>query len=943
MSEHHAEPPPAVVTEPLGVQYATGPLLGKGGFAICHEAELLENEKPTGQVFALKIVRTKMQNPKLTQKFVTELQIHSKLAHPNIVLFHRAFSLAESTYVVLSVCSNGSLADLLKRRKFLTMPEIRRILIQISGAVKYLHHRNIVHRDLKTGNLFLDENMNVKVGDFGLAALLVDPKDMCGKRRTTMCGTPNYLAPEILDRRGHGEAVDLWAIGCIATSFTLATGRAPFHAGTKEEIYAKAKAREFAWPELAKCDNDISADMRQLVDSIFVSEDLRPRPDTLVSHAFFKFNFIPECLPPLNTKAKPIWPQNVLPTAATITRGYSESWWNICKQLGVGEIAPGQCFPLPGGKRIRSIVRDIEKEITAGRAPTMPIPADSVYVPFSQTVNLIALNGLSDIIEEKESSAEGRTLQETSHNRRRPAAIEEEGEMDGENRVGRLKDAEMMPPPRRMRKYPTIRRTVRTLSEESAKSEPIRIASDDSTSAKSTNPAPIPALAVEKTRRTETLAPASLQTETKQSEPAKVTRNSADPSLARRPRGTRKIVEDCIPAPGTISETSRDEPPKMSKPASKVRRTRANAPVPETVEILGDEELYEALPPSRVSYASSRTLSKAQPTNVRSIIPGSDPATVLSRLRVFHANLANALAKTTGPSRTASRESCTTLPFVSKWVDYSRKHGIGYVLQDGTVGCVVKSQSAKDGPATHVFVRDGQKWLRKINIDFTGLERVPFDFFEDGEKGVERVDLTRSGHSERKRSLGILWVKFGRYMCQTLGEGGMNGPKDTEPEEKGFVRLYQRLGNVGIWVFGDGSLQVNFPDHTKLVFSSDGIFVQATCISTEAAAHVAKHRELPSKFIRDRQTLNQSVHNIAYAAHRGRTQLAELVRANMLKEKSDFLLAVVGKWIEGGGLGCSKAGFEGMQWQGLQVEENVRKIEWVTVGRYGGDENRLAS
>jgi len=144
------------------------------------------------------------------------LQLHSKLQHPNIVEFYRAFTFGASTYVVLEVCDNGSLADMVKKRRFVSMPEIRRYLIQTCGAIKYLHSRQIVHRDLKTGNLFLDRNMNIKVGDFGLAALLVSKNDI-GARRTTMCGTPNYLAPEILERsgRGHNEKVDLWAIGII--------------------------------------------------------------------------------------------------------------------------------------------------------------------------------------------------------------------------------------------------------------------------------------------------------------------------------------------------------------------------------------------------------------------------------------------------------------------------------------------------------------------------------------------------------------------------------------------------------------------------------------------------------------------------------------------------------------------------------------------------------
>ncbi|KAI7598794.1 hypothetical protein KC343_g16248, partial [Hortaea werneckii] len=100
----HAEPPPPIVTEPHGINYATGSALGKGGFAICHRAERYDGSRPTGHLVALKIVKTKMEPAKLAQKFVTELQIHSKLSHPNIVAFYRAFSFHTSTYVVLELC-----------------------------------------------------------------------------------------------------------------------------------------------------------------------------------------------------------------------------------------------------------------------------------------------------------------------------------------------------------------------------------------------------------------------------------------------------------------------------------------------------------------------------------------------------------------------------------------------------------------------------------------------------------------------------------------------------------------------------------------------------------------------------------------------------------------------------------------------------------------------
>lgn len=81
-----------------------------------------------------------------------------------------------------------------------------------------MHARNVIHRDLKMGNLFLDEQMNIKIGDFGLAAILVTESEVKGaSRRTTLCGTPNYIAPEILSKGhgGHDHKVDLWAVGII--------------------------------------------------------------------------------------------------------------------------------------------------------------------------------------------------------------------------------------------------------------------------------------------------------------------------------------------------------------------------------------------------------------------------------------------------------------------------------------------------------------------------------------------------------------------------------------------------------------------------------------------------------------------------------------------------------------------------------------------------------
>lgn len=151
------------------------------------------------------------------------------MQHPNIVEFHRAFTFNESTFVVLELCSNGSVMDMVKKRRCLSLPEVRRYTVQLCGAIKYMHTRNVIHRDLKMGNLFLDHDMNLKIGDFGLAAVLVSPEEYqkglyehAKSRRTTLCGTPNYIAPEILEKGkgGHDYKVDIWAIGVIVYAIT---------------------------------------------------------------------------------------------------------------------------------------------------------------------------------------------------------------------------------------------------------------------------------------------------------------------------------------------------------------------------------------------------------------------------------------------------------------------------------------------------------------------------------------------------------------------------------------------------------------------------------------------------------------------------------------------------------------------------------------------------
>lgn len=132
-----------------------------------------------------------------------------------------------------------SMMELHKRRKTVTEPETRFYMKQILSGVHYLHQSKIIHRDLKLGNLFLNDDLQVKIGDFGLAARI----EYEGERKKTLCGTPNYIAPEILNKKGHSFEVDIWSIGCIM--YTLLLGKPPFETNSLKETYSRIKKCDY--------------------------------------------------------------------------------------------------------------------------------------------------------------------------------------------------------------------------------------------------------------------------------------------------------------------------------------------------------------------------------------------------------------------------------------------------------------------------------------------------------------------------------------------------------------------------------------------------------------------------------------------------------------------------------------------------------------------------
>ena len=268
-------------------KYLKGKFLGKGGFAKCYEFTNLDSKK----IYAAKIVsKASLVKSRAKQKLITEIKIHKALHHPNIVAFEHYFEDHENVYILLELCQNQSINDLLKRRKRLTEIEVQCYMVQLIKSLKYLHSHRVIHRDLKLGNLFLTDKMELKGGDFGLAAKL----EFEGERKRTVCGTPNYIAPEILDgKTGHSYEVDIWSLGVIC--YTLIIGKPPFETQDVKATYKRIKANNYSFPEGAV----ISEYAKSLISEILVTDPVkRPSLDQILAHDFFnQGNSIPKLLP----------------------------------------------------------------------------------------------------------------------------------------------------------------------------------------------------------------------------------------------------------------------------------------------------------------------------------------------------------------------------------------------------------------------------------------------------------------------------------------------------------------------------------------------------------------------------------------------------------------------------------------------------------------------
>ncbi|XP_055634435.1 cAMP-dependent protein kinase catalytic subunit beta-like [Toxorhynchites rutilus septentrionalis] len=252
--------------------------LGTGAFGV---VKLIRQKDPE-QYFALKILsKEKIIRHKQLQHTLNEKRILQSVAFPFLVNLESCYKDNSFIYLVMPFICGGEMFSLLRKNKRFGEEQSKFYGAQVLLAIEYLHHMNLIYRDLKPENILIDSKGYVKITDFGFCKLIRD-------RTWTLCGTPEYLAPEIIQAKGYGKSVDWWSFGILL--FEMMAGYTPFYTHSNDQMvmFEKICKGKFKFP------SSVGGDLRNLVQNI-VQVDLTRRfgnlkngPNDIKQHAWFR-------------------------------------------------------------------------------------------------------------------------------------------------------------------------------------------------------------------------------------------------------------------------------------------------------------------------------------------------------------------------------------------------------------------------------------------------------------------------------------------------------------------------------------------------------------------------------------------------------------------------------------------------------------------------------
>lgn len=243
-------------------KYEIGKTLGEGTFGKVKYAVNFE----TGEAVAIKVLdKEKIQKQNMGAQIKKEISIMKMIHHRYVVQLKEVLASRTKIFIVLELITGGELFDKIVSEGRMSEDQARYYLHQLVEGVEYCHSQGVCHRDLKPENLLLDEEGNLKISDFGLSALYSGTEDTRSALLHTTCGTPNYVAPEVLADKGYdGRTADVWSCGVIL--YVLLAAFLPFDEPTMSALFRKIQNAEFSYPSW------FTPEVRSFIDLILVAD-----------------------------------------------------------------------------------------------------------------------------------------------------------------------------------------------------------------------------------------------------------------------------------------------------------------------------------------------------------------------------------------------------------------------------------------------------------------------------------------------------------------------------------------------------------------------------------------------------------------------------------------------------------------------------------------------
>jgi len=257
-------------------KYTLKDLLGTGAFS---QVRLAESKEHPGELYAIKVIDKKALKGK-EDSLENEIRVLRRLDHPNVVKLLEAYESKSYVYLVMELVTGGELFDRIVEKGSYTEKDAADLIKQVLSAVAYMHSMGVVHRDLKPENLLYhspEEDSKIMISDFGLSKM-EDSGIMA-----TACGTPGYVAPEVLAQKPYGKEVDVWSIGVI--SYILLCGYPPFYDENDANLFAQILKGEFEFD--SPYWDDISHEAKEFIRKLMsVDVDKRLTCEEALAHSW---------------------------------------------------------------------------------------------------------------------------------------------------------------------------------------------------------------------------------------------------------------------------------------------------------------------------------------------------------------------------------------------------------------------------------------------------------------------------------------------------------------------------------------------------------------------------------------------------------------------------------------------------------------------------------